>query len=99
MEDIVTLNGIEYVRRDRQTGRRCVIVLDRGWIYAGDVEDRDGRIYLTRVVHVLRWTGGQWFEGMIANPKRDVELLPSRDLNFPAAVEIFREPVADDWGL
>ena len=56
MEERVEINGVEYVRAGaRPTGNRAVVVVDRGWIFAGDVTRENGRIYLTKAVWVFRW--------------------------------------------
>lgn len=96
----IELNGITYVPKNAvPSGNRAVVVIDRGWVYAGDVEDRDGRIYLTRVVHVESWEA-IGFEGVLADPMSSkVRLTAASDKSIPAAAEIFRAPVPEDWGL
>ena len=38
MEEKVEINGVEYVRADTlPRGTRAVVVIDRGWIFGGDV--------------------------------------------------------------
>jgi len=96
----VTINGVEYVPVTQSTGNRAVVVVDRGWIFAGDVERRDGRIYLTNAVWLLRWES-IGFDGVIANPKSDkvtIKPMPT-GVDIPEGSEIFCVPVADDWGL
>ena len=100
----ITINGVEYVQADQAQqaikGSRAVVVVDRGWIFAGNVTRENERIKLTRAVHVFRWEiiG---FDGMIANPKSSkVTLKPMPNgVDLPAGAEIFCVPVADDWGL
>lgn len=101
----ITINGVEYVEKSAATeqakpGKRAVLVLDRGWIVAGDVEDVDGRIKVTRAVHVRRWDE-IGFDGMIADPKsKKVTLKPiPNGFDCPADAELFRVPVGDEWGL
>ena len=99
----LTVNGVEYVRADsvQQTpaGNRAVIVVDRGWIFAGDVTRENGRIKLSRAVHVFRWES-IGFDGVIKNPKSNkVTLRPLADVDMPADSEIFAIPVPDDWGM
>lgn len=99
----LVINGIEYVPAAdavaKPTGQRAVVVVDRGWIFAGDVTQENGRIKLSRAVWVFRWSNCG-FNGVIANPKSDeVELRRIADVDLPEAAEIFRVPVADDWGL
>jgi hypothetical protein len=98
MNDIVEINGEKY-QKISPNGHRAVIVLDRGWIYAGDVEEKNGRIYLTRVTWVFNWSS-IGFNKMIEEPNNSkVNLQSHADINFPADVEIFRVPVGDDWGV
>jgi hypothetical protein len=97
------IDGVEYVRADsvpapKPSGTRCVMVLDRGWVYAGDVERRDGRVYLTRAVWCFKWSG-VGFAGMVADPSKSCDIRKHRDIDFPAGVELFAVPVYDGWGL
>ena len=99
----LVINGVEYVPATevapKPTGTRAVVVVDRGWIFAGDLTQENGRIKLSRAVWVFRWSNCG-FNGVIANPKSDeVELRHIADVDLPEAAEIFRVPVADDWGL
>jgi len=96
MNDTITINGVEYAPVKK--GNRAVIVIDRGWIAAGDVMERDGFILLSRAVWVFRWEK-IGFDGVIANPEQaDIRPFPN-GFEVPAASEIFRVPVPDDWGL
>ncbi len=99
----IKIDDVEYVRSDLcikpVTGNRAVIVVDRGWIFAGDVSRENCRIKLSRAIHVFRWQS-IGFDGMIANPKSDkVTLKPLADVDMPESAEIFAIPVPDDWGL
>ena len=100
----ITINGIGYVRKDsvqpKPNGNRAVVVVDRGWIFAGDVTEKDGRVYLDRAVWVFRWEA-VGFAAVVADPKKakvDIRLLTTR-VDIPAGAEIFRLPVCDTWGL
>jgi hypothetical protein len=77
-----------------------VIVVDRGWIFAGDVTRENGRIKLTRAVWVFRWKE-IGFDGMLADPKGEkVEVRPLNHIvDIPEDAEVFYVPVAPDWGL
>lgn len=99
----IKIDEVEYVRADSvkaaPTGTRAVVVVDRGWIFAGDVTEENGRIKLSRALHVFRWES-IGFNGMIDSPKSSkVTLKPIADVDIPAGAEVFRVPVADDWGL
>ena len=58
MSNTININGIEYIpateARPSIVGSRAVVVVDRGWIFAGDVTRENGRIKLSRAVHVFR---------------------------------------------
>ena len=96
----VMIDGVEYVQKEsRPKGSRAVVVVDRGWIFAGDVEERDGRIYLTDAVWVFRWES-IGFNGVIADPKSSkVDIRKIDPVDIPASSEIFRIPVSESWGL
>ena len=106
MSDIIIMNGIRYapVKKPEGTravpeGTRAVIVVDRGWIFAGDVERANGRIKLTNALHVFKWEN-LGFAGMIADPKKaKADLRPVSDVDIPLGAEIFAVPVPGGWGL
>lgn len=99
----ITVNGVDYIRADQvqQTpvGNRAVVVVDRGWIFAGDVVRQNGRIQLSRAVHVFRWES-IGFDGVIANPKSSkVTLKPMPNgVDIPEGAEVFCVPVETNWG-
>ena len=99
MEEVI-IDGEVFVPKNRAIGNRAVVVVDRGWIFAGDVRRENGRIYLSRAVHVFRWES-IGFDGMLANPKSDKVTIKtlSNDVEIPAGSEIFSIPVGDQWGL
>ena len=95
----IEINGETY-RKVEPNGKRAVVVIDRGWIFAGDVTDANGRIYLDRAVWVFRWES-VGFMAVVEDPKKSkADLRPmSKRVDFPADAEIFRIPVDDNWGL
>lgn len=95
----VTINGVEYAPVNRNSGNRAVIVVDRGWIFAGDVTRKDGRIYLSRAVWVFRWES-VGFAAVIEDPKKaKADIRPIADVDIPDGAEIFCVPVPENWGL
>jgi hypothetical protein len=92
----IWLNGLEYALI-KKGGPRAVVVVDRGWIFAGDIREENGRIYLSRAVWIFRWES-VGFAGVIADPSK-AEIRPIADLDIPLGSEIFRIPVVSDWGL
>jgi hypothetical protein len=102
MSDSISINGVDYVRADSvpqplPNGNRAVIVVDRGWIFAGDVTREDGRIKLSRAVWVFRWVSCG-FNKVIEDPS-NADIRPMADVDIPAGAEIFAIPVCDTWGL
>jgi hypothetical protein len=103
--ETISINGVDYVRADQVAppvikGTRAVIVVDRGWIFAGDVTRENGRIKLSRAVWLFSWES-VGFDGVIANPKdKKVTIKPMPNgVDIPDGAEIFCTPVSDDWGL
>ena len=96
----IVVDGVVYVpESQRPRGNRAVVVVDRGWIFAGDVVRESGRIKLSRAIHVFRWEEVA-FDGMIRDPKnKKVTLKPITDVDIPEGAEIFCVPVCEDWGL
>ena len=94
----VIIDGVEYAPV-KTNGNRAVVVVDRGWIFAGDVTRANGRIRLSRALHVFRWES-VGFSGMIDNPKKaEADLRPVADVDIPEGAEIFCVHVSNDWGL
>jgi hypothetical protein len=101
--ETIKINGIDYVRADAVSapvpnGKRAVVVVDRGWVFAGDVTEENGRIYLDRALHVFNWSGG--FPLMISDPNAaEADLRKVSRVDIPDGAEVFRVPVGDSWGL
>jgi hypothetical protein len=102
MSETISINGVNYVRADsvpetRPTGNRAVVVIDRGWIYAGDVTRENGRIRLDRCVWVFRWESCG-FAAVIDDPSQ-ADIRKHAAIELPEGAEIFSVPVHDQWGL
>lgn len=98
--ETMIINGETWAKEKANPGKRAVVVVDRGWVFAGDVTEKDGRIRLSRAVWVFRWES-IGFDGVLKDPrssKATLRKLPT-DVDLPADAEVFRCPVADDWGL
>ena len=95
----VVIDGVEYAPVTKASGTRAVVVVDRGWIFAGDVTEENGRIYLDNAVWVFRWDS-IGFASVVETPKqKGVDIRPVKTrVNIPAASEVFRLPVPDSWG-
>lgn len=96
----VVIDGVEYAPVVTHAGTRAVVVVDRGWIWAGDVTEHDNKIVLSNAVWLFRWES-IGFDGVLANPKNSKATLKriTNNVEIPNGSIIFRVPVADDWGL
>ena len=97
----IKIDEVEYVRADsKPKGNRKVIVVDRGWIFAGDAEyvelGGEKHIRLSRALHVFKWDS-IGFAKVIETAKAD--LRPISDVEIPYDAKIFQIPVPDDWGI
>ena len=99
--DTITVNGVQYVPADSvvpaPSGSRAVVVVDRGWIFAGNVTRENGRIFLTNAVWVFKWESCG-FAKVIEDPKK-ADIRPIANVELPEGAEIFSVPVSDNWGL
>jgi hypothetical protein len=100
VENEIVVNGERYRKVESTPSNRAVVVVDRGWVFAGDVTEKEGRLRLDRGIWVFRWEG-VGFDGVLANPKDPkVQLRPlSTVVDIPSGAEIFRAHVPDNWGL
>ncbi|MGB0143054.1 MAG: hypothetical protein ACPF8W_08195 [Luminiphilus sp.] len=94
--ETISINGVEYAPvASRPEGTRAVVVVDRGWIFAGDVTRENGRIHLSRALWVFKWESIGFAE-MVETANAD--LRPIADVDIPEGAEIFTVPVPSDWG-
>jgi hypothetical protein len=109
METLVNslmVNGVEYVRKDSVSatsipkGNRVVVVVNHGWIYAGNVSESNGRITLTNAVWVFNWSSIGFAE-VLRNPKHsNVDIRKMEyPVDIPAHSEVYRIPVPEGWGF
>jgi hypothetical protein len=97
----LTVNGTKYIPADSiqimPKGCRFIVVVDRGWVFAGDVKRENGRILISNALHVFTWKEG------VANlahnlAKAKADLRPIGNVDIPMGAEIFSIPVDDNWG-
>ena len=101
----IDVNGVTYVPQDSSntipTGNRAVVVIDRGWIFAGNVTtcELTGELTITNAVHVFRWES-IGFTGVLSDPKSSKVTLKECDypVKVPSGSVIFSVPVNEDWG-
>lgn len=96
----INVDGVTYVpKSSRPSGNRAVVVVNRGWIFAGDVTEENGRIRLDNAVWVFRWERIGFAE-VIRDPTQDgvdIRTVPY-PVDIPASAEVYRVPVPEGWG-
>ena len=95
MDNSIEINGEKYIKADAKQGARHVVVVDRGWIFAGNLTRENGRIKLTDALHVFKWES-IGFAKMVETEKAD--LRPIKDVDLPELSEIFSIQVSESWG-
>ena len=106
IDNEITINGVKYFKQqeDGECLGRHLVVIDRGWIYAGDLYEADTRLILKRPVLIVQITSIS-FAGIIELSKNraNVDYRPHNKENSPVNVpkfsEIFRVKVDENWGL
>jgi hypothetical protein len=97
--ELVSMFSAAPPRTRPEPSGRAVVVVDRGWIFAGDMSvTPDGYLRLTNALHVFRWQS-VGFSGLVADPaKAKADLRPVADVEIPMDAIVFRVPVPADWG-
>lgn len=102
----IEINGVTYApvgsnSNSLPAGNRHVVVIDRGWIVAGDVstDETTKELIVSNAIHVFRWES-IGFTGVLENPKSNKVTLKSfpYPVKVPQGSVIFTVPVSDDWG-
>ena len=96
----VEINGVAYVKKgEAPKGNRHIVVLDRGWIFVGQVQPlNEGGMSIIRDCYNVRNWKTHGFGGLTLNPVlADVTLDKCADIYFRAGSEIFMVAVPDDW--
>ncbi len=97
--EVILVNGETYIKAStKPKGSRAVVVVDRGWIFAGDVTEENGRIYLDNAVWVFRWKS-VGFAMVIDDPSVAELRKMTQRVDIPSASEVYRVPVPETWGL
>ena len=94
-------DAIEVIKNNclKVEGDRVIAVLDKGWIFVGNIKKLDnGYFELSNVQNIRKWQSGGF--GMVCtDPKSaQVTLDPSNDINFRPESLIFSAPISENWG-
>ena len=96
-EALDAINTLTSLMANCQEGDRHIVVLDRGWIFVGDLTIKDGVGTLTNCHNVRKWTGGG-FGGLTKGAKSSSAVLDScAPIRFSEDAPIFVVPVGEGW--
>ena len=92
--------AIETIKEHLCTGEakgRCIVTLDRGWIFVGDLMKTDDGYILTNCANVRKWSSGG-FGGLTKGKETSGAVVdPCESIRFPGRTLIFYAPVSRDW--
>jgi hypothetical protein len=79
--------------------RRCIVVLDRGWIFVGNLKEINGgdSYELTEAANIRKWqTGG--FGGLSRGAKSSQAVIDvCEPIIFSGKAMIFAVPISESW--
>ena len=82
-----------------QEGDRHIVVIDRGWIFAGDLsqDKATGVFTLFNAVNVRKWQNGGF--GMLTQSasKAGATLDPCEPIKFNSSAVVFTVPISAGW--
>lgn len=98
LQKLMSLLGKTELTTQQKSPGRCVVVVDRGWIYAGDWSESGDYVRLDNAVWVFRWES-IGFAAMLDDWKNSkVDIRKSLPVEIPKGSIIFRVPVDAGWG-
>ena len=79
-------------------GDRHIVVLDRGWIFVGNIlQDENGVYTVVNCKNIRKWSSGG-FGGLSKSAKLSGAVLDDCDpIRFNARTMVFCVPIGDDW--
>ena len=94
------IETLQAATADCTTGDRHLVVLDRGWIFAGNLSlNDDGTYTLTNAIVVTKWTSGG-FGGLTLSAKESGATLDpcAQPIKFHRRAMVFAIPIPEVWG-
>lgn len=88
---------LEAISQEVPTGQRHLVVLDRGWIFAGDVSNENEVLVIRNALNVRKWQQGG-FGALSLGAKRAGAILDkSEDIYVSQSAVLFMVPIPDSW--
>ena len=95
------INVLKEATANCAAGDRHIVVLDRGWIFAGSMSfDKDTKVYtVTNCTNIRKWSKGGF--GLLSKDAKESEAVldDCATIRFGATAMIFCVPISDDWGV
>jgi len=93
------IKTLEQATANCAKGDRHLVVLDRGWIFAGDMSyDEDTRVYtLSNCKNVRKWSKGGFGALSQGAKKAGATLDDSEPIKFKSSAMIFAVPIRGGW--
>ena len=88
---------IEKATANCAKGDRHLIVLDRGWIFAGDMSLKDDVYTVTNCQNIRKWGKGGFGALSRSAALSGATLDACESIRFKASALIFAVPIAEDW--
>jgi hypothetical protein len=83
---------------DCSKGDKHIVVLDRGWIFAGDLSQDDAGIYtLTNAVNIRKWSQGGFGALSKSAKEAGATLDGCAPIRFHRSALIFAVPISGGW--
>jgi hypothetical protein len=83
---------------EKVMGDKRIVVLDRGWIFAGNLSKDDGDIFtLTDAVNIRKWEKGGFGAVSLGAKSAGCTLDKCASLRFHSNAMIFNCPISEGW--
>ena len=84
MRNLLCDKGTNVISTDKEDHGFCIAVLDKGFVYVGDVKTDADYIYISNVNNIRRWTGNHGLSWYATNGfDEDITLDHSGDIKAP----------------
>lgn len=90
---------IEKATANCAKGDRHLVVLDRGWIFAGDMSLKDDVYTVTNCKNVRKWNKGGFGALSKSASLAGATLDDCEAIRFKASAMIFAVPIAEEWDV
>ncbi len=92
------IETLQRVTANCTAGDRHLVVLDRGWIFAGNLSmDEHGVYTITNCKNVRKWASGGWGGLSLSAKDSGAVLDDCAPVKFEASARLFVTPIGEGW--